>query len=424
MPQAAPPIGEKGSDPFRPRPAARLEYLDSIRGLSALYVAACHSYLMYAADVAAGGMGSISGALLLATSWVMFGRAAVAVFIVLSGYCLMLPIVQSPGQAARRSAFWPFIWRRARRILPPYYGALAGSVALILLLPGLGDPSIGEWHKSFPALGTGSVVSHVLLVHNYFPDYQYAIDHPLWSIATEWQIYFLFPLLLWIGKRQGDFSIVVTAGVITIALNLYLLNFSPQHNPWPPQFVGLFGFGMACAAWSFPAEASAARFDAERWRRQAIVLLCVGAVATVVFAPTRQQQLPDLLVGGGLGCAMVFLTNAVLTGSRPLALRVLERPSLVALGRFSYSLYLMHAPVLALFYLLARGLNLGPLAFQLFILGIGLPATIGACWMFHLVFERPFLTPARVVSPRTETLARGESGDAPRDTLRGRSAGA
>ena len=361
---------------------------------------------MYAADFLGDGLRSTSGALLLGTSWLMFGRVAVAVFIVLSGYCLMLPLVQAPGRE-RRSTFWGFMARRARRILPPYYGAVACSIALMVLVPALDDPSIGEWSKSFPALSAGSVVSHVLLVHNYFPAYQYTIDHPLWSIATEWQIYFLFPLLVWIGKRHGDFSIVVTAGVITAALNLYILNVWPQHNPWPPQFVGLFGFGMACAAWSFPGQASMPPLEARRWYLQAIVLLGAGVVATVVFAPTRQQQVPDLLVGGGIGCAMVFLTNAALTGSRPRALRLLESQSLVALGRFSYSLYLFHAPVLALFYLLARRLSLGPVAFQLFILGIGLPATVAACYLFHVVFERPFLSTRRTASSTGEPSSTG-----------------
>jgi hypothetical protein len=41
---------------------------------------------------------------------------------------------------------------------------------------------------SFPALTTGSVVSHLAVIHNYFPDWQYSINHPMWSIATEWQI--------------------------------------------------------------------------------------------------------------------------------------------------------------------------------------------------------------------------------------------
>jgi peptidoglycan/LPS O-acetylase OafA/YrhL len=392
------------------RSGLNLGYLDSLRGLSALYVAACHAYLMYAEDFAGLGIRSSSGALLISTSWLMFGRVAVAVFIVISGYCLMLPIVHPPGRDWR-VAFWPFMARRARRILPPYYAALACSSALILLVPSLGDPSIREWHKSFPAFGTGSVVSHLFLVHNYFPAYQYAIDHPLWSIATEWQIYFLFPLLLWIGKRHGDFNIVVAAGALTIALNLYLLNFSPEHNPWPPQFVGLFGFGMACAAWSFPGPWRSA--EVRRWRLQAIVLLGVGAVATVVFAATRQQQLPDILVGAGIGCAMVYFTNEVLTGSRrPLVLRVLEHRALVALGHFSYSLYLVHAPLLALFYLLARRLNLTPLAFQFFILGVGLPATVAACYAFHLVFERPFIRRRPATLTSATTLAGRESSTA------------
>ncbi len=374
------------------RVGQHLQYLDSIRGLSALYVSACHAYLMYAPDLYGQGIRTVSGSLFWGTSWLMFGRSAVAVFIVLSGYCLMLPVVRSPTWQTR-STFWGFMARRARRILPPYYGALAVSVVLILMVPSLDDPSINEWHKSFPAINRGSVVSHVLLVHNYFPPYQYAIDHPLWSIATEWQIYFLFPLLVAVGKWKGDFCIVTTAGAITVALSLFILNVWPEHNPWPPQFVGLFGFGMACAAWNFPSKTGVAPLEARRWSRQATVLLIAGVVSNVVFFATGQEQIPDILIGGGMGCAMVFLTNEIAMGRRPTVLRLLERRPLVLLGRFSYSLYLIHAPLLALFYLLARGLHLGPLAFQSFILGIALPTTVAASYLFFRVFERPFLNP-------------------------------
>ena len=55
----APPV-------LAPRLGLHLGYLDSLRGLSALYVAACHAYLMYAADFAAAGIQSVSGALLSA----------------------------------------------------------------------------------------------------------------------------------------------------------------------------------------------------------------------------------------------------------------------------------------------------------------------------------------------------------------------
>ena len=300
-------------------------------------MAACHAYLMYAAHLDTPGLQSASGRLLLGTSWLMFGRSAVTVFIVLSGYCLMLPVVQSPARELR-STFQQFITRRAWRILPPYYGALAISIALILAVPSLDDPSIGEWHKSFPAISAGAVVSHLVLLHNYVPAYQYAIDHPLWSIATEWQIYFLFPLLVSIGRKEGDFRIVTTSVLITAGLNIVLVNFLRGHNPWPPQFVALFGFGMACAAWNFPREADAPPLDSRRWGRRAMVLLPLGAASNLVFA-TNREQVPDLLIGAGIGCAMVYLTEAFRRGRRPLALRVLELPALVGLGRFSYSLY-------------------------------------------------------------------------------------
>ena len=311
----------------------RLRYLDSIRGLSALYVAACHAYLMYAADFAEQGLQSTSGSLLLATSWLVWGRSAVAVFIVVSGYCLMLPVVQSPRRELR-STFFQFMARRARRILPPYYAALAVSIVLILMVPSLADPAIGEWHKSFPAISTGSIASHLLLLHNYVPAHQYAIDHPLWSIATEWQIYLLFPLLVAIGSKHGDFRILSASVAITVVLNMSLVNGWFEHNPWPPQFVGLFGLGMVCAAWNFPRDGSSPA-DRRGWGRRATVLLAVGVASNLVFGATR-QQVPDLLIGAGLGCALVFLTDAVARGRHPLALRALELPPLVELGRFSY----------------------------------------------------------------------------------------
>ena len=40
----------------------------------------------------------------------------------------------------------------------------------------------------------------------------------------------------------------------------------------------------------------------------------------------------------------------------------------------------------------ARALNLSPVAFQCFILGIAVPTTVAASYLFFLAFERPFLS--------------------------------
>ena len=55
----------------------------------------------------------------------------------------------------------------------------------------------------------------------------------------------------------------------------------------------------------------------------------------------------------------------------------------------------MHAPILALFFVMARELELGLTSMQLFILGVGLPVSVMASYAFYLVFERPFVTRAQ-----------------------------
>jgi len=63
----------------------RLAFLDGLRGLSALYVTLFHL----------GAPAGLPLGISLAWEWTHFGRSAVGVFIVLSGYSLMLPVARS-----------------------------------------------------------------------------------------------------------------------------------------------------------------------------------------------------------------------------------------------------------------------------------------------------------------------------------------
>jgi peptidoglycan/LPS O-acetylase OafA/YrhL len=166
---------------------------------------------------------------------------------------------------------------------------------------------------------------------------------------------------------------------------------------------------MACATLNFPRGIDAKPLDSRRWGRSAALLLAVGGASNLAFV-TINDRIPDLLLGAGIGCALVFFTDAMMRGRRPFTLRVLELRPLIGLGRFSYSLYLFHAPILALFFLLARRWGLSMLEFQLFILGIAVPATVAVSYVFFLVFERPFLnapaSPTRSLIPQS---SRGES---------------
>jgi len=77
--------------------------------------------------------------------------------------------------------------------------------------------------------------------------------------------------------------------------------------------------------------------------------------------------------------------------------RALSAPFLVSVGIFSYSIYLVHAPMLHLFWLALRPLHLSPdLTFVLLVVGCT-PLIVGVSYGFHVLFERPFM---RVKPPR------------------------
>src|SRR5205807_888516 len=103
-----------------------------------------------------------------------FDHYAVTTFIVISGFCLMLPVAIAGGTL--KGGAKQFYQRRARRILPPYYAALALSVAIALA-------------RGVPVTN-GSLISHALLIHDFGASWIFDINGALWSIAVEWQLYF------------------------------------------------------------------------------------------------------------------------------------------------------------------------------------------------------------------------------------------
>src|ERR1017187_9473039 len=115
-----------------PAPAApalapeHLAFLDGLRGIAALNVAFTHAwgvtYRRVASDPPPDWFMAVR-------QFFIPGDWSVCAFIVLSGFCLPLPIArnvekQLPGGVIH------YIKRRARRILPAYYAALALSLGV------------------------------------------------------------------------------------------------------------------------------------------------------------------------------------------------------------------------------------------------------------------------------------------------------
>ncbi|MGI4790066.1 MAG: acyltransferase family protein [Janthinobacterium lividum] len=401
------PVSAPLSPPKSPQPARlRLDYLDGLRGLAALYVVMHHAYYGLTAEAALPPLAAFL------TYWLYLGRSAVDIFIVLSGYCLMLPVVRS-GRMSR--SFAEFIQRRARRILPPYYAALALSLIVIALVPALHDLShpAALWNEALPAFIPSVIISHLLLVHNFDPDWHSKIDYPMWSVATEWQIYFLFPLaLLPIWRRWGAAACVAAAFVIGL-VPLFL--FFDRFSGVSPQFLGLFALGMAAADFNFSQKPLLVR-GRERlpWGAFSALLVVVLVLVSLKHSDwPGNVVLKDIFVGAATACLLVACTRSLTRrhetatdqspgtcGYASLALRLMESRPAVLLGTFSYSLYLVHAPVLAVCQSALRPLHLAPIPALGIMLAVGVPLALVVSYLFHLAFEKPFLSHALVTAEK------------------------
>ncbi len=148
-----------------------------------------------------------------------FAWAGVAVFFAVSGFCIHL----SHERSAQKS--WRvFFIRRFFRIYPPYLLALC---LFWVFLPH--DRLAGEAGAGGAGAGVGQFLSHAFLVHNFQPAWAYAINGSFWSIATEFQLYLIYPLLLLMSRRLGWRGALCVAAVLETGLRTveFLWDFNP-----------------------------------------------------------------------------------------------------------------------------------------------------------------------------------------------------
>ena len=366
------------------RLSERLAYVDGLRALAALYVVVTHAVLI-AAPVHHGTR--TEGA---RPAWLPPGHFAVAVFIVVSGFCLTLPIARADGHlvgGVRR-----FYRRRARRILPAYYAALA--LTLVLVWTVVGEETGTFWDYSIP-ISVAGYIGNALLLQDLVGYWQVSV--PFWSIAVEVQIYLLFPLLLlcWrkLGARRTVFYAVVLSYVAMIA-TYFVGTVGPAFFPGLTlYFVGLFAVGMA-GAWL--ATSDGAAWARARSRVPWSVLAVGFAGCAAVFGYVAGESVDALtpFIELPLALFVVCLLVAASRSGQSARLRAcLGFRPLAFVGMFSYSLYLIHAPLLqAQWQYALRPLQLGPgLTFTLLAL-IGVPLVLVAAYIFYRTCERPFMS--------------------------------
>lgn len=355
-----------------------LGYLDGLRALAAVYVVLNHACSMHAHGE------DLTGHARLLYLIFLHGHSAVNLFIVLSGFCLMLPVVRGDGQL--RGGALNFFKKRARRILPPYFFALGFSLLLIWLF--IGQPTGTEWDLSIPVTWKG-ILAHLFLVQDAFLSTRSSIDAPLWSVSVEWRIYFIFPLLVLSWKRLGPF--ITTA--ICVGLSLFLLvalAYTPINTGTPgvsPQYLALFALGALACGITFSQEAGLTTL-----RNHIPWMLISFILFLAVVVVTKSGAVPTAYADYIVGCWAMTVLIAAGKSSQSWLHQALSWKPLVFLGTFAYSIYLIHAPLLQVIWQYGlHPLHLSPLVTLLALFTVGLAAILAVAYGFFLVCERPFL---------------------------------
>lgn len=380
----------------------RLDFLDGLRGLAALFVVLHHTYGCNS------GMNANPGLAGVFTNWLLYGHLSVDLFIVLSGFCLMMPVARAGHIKAGLLGFYS---GRCRRILPPLYAAVVFSGTYFVAAQYMSS-------HQFVLPSKHVILANLLLLQDLRPSLN-TLDVVAWSVAAEWKIYFLFPLFVWVWQRWAIPGLLATGAFLGAVAMLAVHHAAPHMDlthtcPW---YVFLFALGASGAAAVFSPKRSFSARSAAPVRLWPFICAALVTLALLLirYPVTAQGEAPlydphlfliDPVAGVLATLLLMTLARQIGGASRPLA--VLSWRPLVSVGSFSYSIYLVHFVLVIAVSKIASHVahHLGTHHLQtLFALVITLPLAVGAGYLFHLVFERPFMSKAGKPAPKMQRQA-------------------
>lgn len=313
------------------------------------------------------------------TGWFSGGFLGVSVFFTLSGFLITRNLVSELMVVGRVDVmrFWS---RRVQRLAP---AALATIVAVVLVTRltergwserGLArDATAAVWsvtNWNIIALGR----RNVLLILGPLV--------PMWSLAIEEQFYLGIALVfVAVAGRSSlrTLAIVLAAvGVASVVLAASLGTFAPRLEFGTDTRAAELAVGALLAVHSVRRPAL---FTGRVPLTRAVGAACLVALVLLFLGagPQRARLFSGPIVLVAVLAAGVIV--ALMTGGA--LARAASRPSLVALGRMSYALYLVHWPIILVTHDPLLGLT-------------GVPATIvraalclGCAWVLHVAVEQP-----------------------------------
>lgn len=363
---------------------SHLLFVDALRGMACLWVIIHHTFGSYEIRP---GLIHLPFDLLVHTSQV--GWLGVSLFLVLSGFCLFYPMAKRQELSTIKLDVKTFFVRRARRILPPYYAALVFSAFCLIVEQHFGHAGRLPFLRVFS--GKLDLLLHLTMLFNLTAHSFASINPVFWSLGLEWDLYLIFPLLVFLAAQYGLRAILVPTFAIAVIWQAGAFHRFGFSWDWTPAIASVY-HALPGRAFEFTCGMAAAYLVARprpEQYRAALILLSVLIVPGLwyVLKVARFGPLLDQIWGIIFACVIILLSqvnDASVNRSR-------FTRALVWFGTISYSAYLVHYPIITL--TLPSTFHVPGSETVAILIGLGrIPLIIAVAYLFHLAFERPFMS--------------------------------
>ncbi|MEK5396031.1 acyltransferase family protein [Paenibacillus sp. FSL K6-2859] len=381
----------------------RIEYLDSLRGISAMSVVIFHCMISFKIFHSANYSNVYESDIIkfitespLKLLWA--GTEPVLLFFVLSGFVLSISFYEG-----NEFNYYPYLLKRFSRIYIPYILIMIVSTLLASAL--MGVKNIEEMSATFDNRWDHSVSWKAMLAYIFMINYDTPnVNGVVWTLYHELRISLFFPFLLWVIVKWNALKSFVIIGfligssfVVFFIISNYTKGFMSNLTydfSLTSFYTMFFVFGAILSKYKVIIVSYLSnKSSVFRGAVFILSLFIINSRAIREVIPVFPRYIHELTVGVGI----VLLFSVVLSSS--LAQKLLMLYPFKWLGKISYSLYLTHILVLMLLaILLGNSIGIG---YAIFLTPV---VSLPVAWITHRYIEKPSIAIGRKLTVKNVRL--------------------
>ena len=341
----------------------KIPSIEAIRGIAVILVVLLHYYVLRAWLTESDPFIEAVNLFSPVKSFIVKGHIGVEIFFMITGFLLILPWLKNDSKTS--PSIKDYFVRRILRIVPAYYFHLFLLFFIIF-------PLFSSTQHLFSHYWLTNFSAHLGFIHNFDPNIRNSLmlNGALWTLSLEMQYYLILPLIAMATVRTGiivPITLIIIAFAwrysVTESFDYFFKNLSISHPPnvqnyiedsWRkfyaiqlPGYLGNFGCGILVAIcyiknYRLPISNNIASMACIAFFSSLfIVEQFHEKLGNIEFSWNQYQVLLSIILGIALYLIVLY--------PKSIAYKLINNRILIFSGKISYSVYLMHIPLILIF---------------------------------------------------------------------------